>query len=96
MMALAEILALLTGMEYAFTKAPRSMRSIVSSIFLFTQTIGAALGIALSPVSRDPSVLFLYASLGSGMFLTAVVFWIFFHKYDRVEEKVNMLDEGEN
>ena len=55
--ALAEIFASITGLEYAFTKAPASMKSIVMALFLLTTAGGAALGIALSPVAKDPKLL---------------------------------------
>lgn len=55
--ALSEILSSVTGLEYAFTKAPASMKSFVMALFLLTYAGGAALGIALSPVANDPKLL---------------------------------------
>ncbi|KAF7183627.1 hypothetical protein CNMCM7691_003906 [Aspergillus felis] len=95
MTALSEVLAYVAGMEYAYTKAPKSMRSIVSSLFLLTCTIGSMLGITLSPVSKDPKVLIEYASLSGVMLITAVLFLLAFGKYNKVEEKMNMLNSGE-
>ncbi|CRG92415.1 Peptide transporter PTR2 [Talaromyces islandicus] len=94
--ALSELLAFVTGMEYAYTKAPKSMRSIVSSLFLLTCSIGSILGITLSPVSKDPKVLVQYASLSGVMAVTAVCFLFFFQKYDKIEAKMNVLDSGED
>lgn len=54
---LAEIFTSITGFEYAFTKAPPSMKSFVMALFLLTYAGGAALGIALSPVAKDPELL---------------------------------------
>ncbi|GES59675.1 POT peptide transporter [Aspergillus terreus] len=98
MTALSEVLAYVAGMEYAYTKAPKSMRSIVSSIFLLTCTIGSMLGITLSPVSKDPKVLVEYASLSGVMLVTAVLFLLAFGKYNNIEEKMNMLnnDDGDS
>ncbi|EAW14639.1 putative POT oligopeptide transporter [Aspergillus clavatus NRRL 1] len=95
MTALSEVLAYVAGMEYAYTKAPKSMRSIVSSLFLLTCTIGSMLGITLSPVSKDPKVLIEYASLSIVMLLTAVLFLLIFSKYNKIEEKMNMLNSEE-
>lgn len=44
LIALSEIFASITGLEYAFTKAPRNMRSLVMSMFLFTSAVAAAIG----------------------------------------------------
>lgn len=44
LIALSEIFASITGLEYAFTKAPKNMRSLVMGIFLFTSAISSALG----------------------------------------------------
>jgi POT family proton-dependent oligopeptide transporter len=80
-------------MEYAYTKAPKSMRSIVSALFLLTCTIGSTVGITLSPVSVDPKVLVEYASLSITMFATAIVFYFCFRKYNQMEETMNMIGE---
>lgn len=95
MTALSEVLAYVAGMEYAYTKAPKSMRSIVSSLFLLTCTIGSVLGITLSPVSKDPKVLVEYASLSGVMLVTAVLFLLAFGKYNKIEEKMNMLNSDD-
>jgi POT family proton-dependent oligopeptide transporter len=93
LIGLSEFFASLSGMEYAYTKAPTSMRSIVSALFLLTGTIGSTLGITLSTVSVDPKVLVEYASLSITMFVTAVVFYFCFRKYNRMEESMNMIGE---
>lgn len=44
LIAFSEIFASITGLEYAFTKAPKNMRSLVMSVFLFTSALSSALG----------------------------------------------------
>ena len=44
LIALSEILASITGLEYAFTKAPKNMKSLVMSVFLFANAISSAIG----------------------------------------------------
>lgn len=44
LIAFSEIFASITGLEYAFTKAPKNMRSLVMAVFLFTSAIASALG----------------------------------------------------
>ncbi|KAF4185507.1 hypothetical protein CNMCM8927_001334 [Aspergillus lentulus] len=93
LIGLSEFFASLSGMEYAYTKAPRSMRSIVSALFLLTCTIGSTVGVTLSPVSVDPKVLVEYAFLSITMFATAVVFYFCFRRYNQMEESMNMIGE---
>jgi len=44
LIAISEILASITGLEYAFTKAPKNMRSLVMAVFLFMLAISSAIG----------------------------------------------------
>lgn len=61
LIALSEIFASITGLEYAFTKAPPSMKSFVMSIFLLQTAFGNALGIALAPTATDPKLVWMYS-----------------------------------
>lgn len=54
LIAVSEIFASITGLEYAFTKAPKNMRSLVMSCFLFMNAISSALGEAFVTLSEDP------------------------------------------
>lgn len=48
LIAFSEILASITGLEYAFTKAPKNMKSLVMAVFLFTSAVAAAIGEAFN------------------------------------------------
>lgn len=89
---LAEIFISVTGLEYAYTKAPPSMKSFVQSMYLLTNAFGSALSEALLPVLVDPKILWMYAGIGVFTAGTAVVFWLLFHHYDALEEKMYDLD----
>ncbi|MBW0570788.1 hypothetical protein O181_110503, partial [Austropuccinia psidii MF-1] len=52
--ASSEIFASITGLEYAFTLAPKNMRSLVTALFLFQTAISNAIGEAFNPLSSDP------------------------------------------
>ena len=43
-MAIAEVLAIVTGLEFAYSQAPPSMRSMVVAVFYFTAALGNYLG----------------------------------------------------
>lgn len=89
---LSEIFASVTGLEYAFTKAPPSMKSLVTSIFLLQNAFGSALGIALSPTAENPKLVIMYASLAGATVLAGCMFFVLFRKYNKVEEELNQID----
>ena len=79
------------GQEYAYTKAPNSMRSLVQAILMLTVALGAALAIALSPLYRDPTNMILYASLAGLMAFSGYLFMYSFRKYNRKEDDMNRI-----
>ena len=91
-MAVSEILASVTGLEYAFTKAPPSMKSFVMSIFLLQSAFGSALGIALAPFAKDPKMVWMYTGLCIAIIITAWLFWICFKHLNATEESMNVLE----
>lgn len=90
--ALSEIFASITGLEYAYTKAPANMKSFIMSLFLFTNAIGAAIGIALSTVAVDPKLIWMYVGLAVATILTGILFWFCFRSYNKVEDEMNAID----
>ncbi|CAN3482028.1 peptide transporter Ptr2p [Diutina catenulata] len=90
--SLSEIFASITGLEYAYTKAPIRMKSFIMSLFLVTNAFGSAIGIALSPVSKNPKLTWLYTGLAGAAFIAGVLFWVCFKHYNYKEEELNMLE----
>ena len=88
----AEIFISVTGLEYAYTKAPASMKSFVQSLYLFTNAFGSALNETLVPVLVDPKFLWMYTGVSIFAFFTGVVFYAIFRHYDKDEEKMYALD----
>ncbi|KAF1985227.1 PTR2-domain-containing protein [Aulographum hederae CBS 113979] len=91
LIGISEIFASVTGLEYAYTKAPPSMKSFVQSMYLLTNAFGSAIGLALVSVATDPKVLWMYAGLAVSSFIAGCLVWIIFHKYNRTEEEMNAL-----
>jgi proton-dependent oligopeptide transporter, POT family len=91
---LSEIFASITGLEYAYTKAPALMKSFVMSMFLLTNAFGAALGIALSPTATNPKLLWMYTGLAVATFIAGCIFWLLFSRYNKTEDSMNDLDKG--
>lgn len=94
LIAISEILASITALEYAFTKAPRNMRSLVMSVNLFTTAIAAAIGEAFVSLSADPLLVWNYGVMAVLSFIGGTCFWIQFRQLDRDEDKLNMLPVG--
>ncbi|KAF8964521.1 peptide transporter PTR2A [Flammula alnicola] len=94
LIAISEILASITGLEYAFTKAPKNMRSLVMSIFLFMSAVSAALGEAFVSLSADPLLVWNYAVMGVLSFVVGCIFWWSVKDLDAKEDELNNLAEG--
>lgn len=65
LVAVSEIFTSITGLEYAFTKAPKNMRSLVMSVWLFASAISSALGQAFVTLSEDPLLVRLFLAVVS-------------------------------
>lgn len=62
LIAISEILASITTLEYAFSKAPKNMRSLVMSFNLFMSAISAAIGEAFVTLSAGMLPLLFFSS----------------------------------
>lgn len=96
LIAFSEIFASITGLEYAYSKAPVTMKSFIMALFLLTNAFGSALGCAISPVVKDPNFVWMYTGLGIACFTAGCLFWIFFRNYNRTEESMNAMDYTED
>lgn len=88
----SEIFASVTGLEYAYTKAPVSMKSFVQAMFLLTNAFGFALSEAFIPLVGHPTILWMFVGLCGGSFGAGVLFWLIYHKLDAQEDELNSLD----
>lgn len=88
----SEIFASVTGLEYAYTKAPVSMKSFVTSMYLLTSAFGYAICQAFVPLVGDPTIMWMFVGLACGSFGAGIVFYICYHKLDAQEDEMNSLD----
>ncbi|KAI9745050.1 MAG: hypothetical protein M1818_001328 [Claussenomyces sp. TS43310] len=97
LVAAAEIFGFATLFEYSYSKAPKDMKSLVQALSMFASCIASALGMALSTVSTNPEILYLYAALAAAMIMSSLPFWLWFKRYDEIDEELNRLglDEEE-
>jgi proton-dependent oligopeptide transporter, POT family len=92
--AFSEIFTSVVGLEYAFTKAPKNMRSFITGIFWFSNAFSSAIGQAFVPLAIDPHITWLYGSIGIIAFVGGVAFWFTFRKLDAEEARLNALPES--
>lgn len=95
LVAISEIFASVTSLEYAYTKAPKNMRSLVQAVALFTTAISAALGWALLPLSEDPLLVWNYTVPAILAAFGGTMFYIQFRHLDHQEDMLNELPTGQ-
>ncbi|PVI02470.1 peptide transporter PTR2-A [Periconia macrospinosa] len=93
LIGISEIFASVTALEYAYTKAPPSMKSFVQSMFLLTNAFGSAISEALTPVLYDPAIQWLYVGLAVSSVVAGALIWILFHHLNDTEDEMNALDK---
>lgn len=74
LVAVSEILASITGLELAYSKAPENMKSFIMSLFLLTSAGGSFLGILIAPFAKDPYLQWLYLGLAIAACITGFIF----------------------
>ncbi|KAF2252475.1 oligopeptide transporter [Trematosphaeria pertusa] len=62
-LAWAEILAIVSGTELAYSRAPASMKSIVQALFNFFSALGSVFGVGVSFAAYDPNMVIVYGSI---------------------------------
>lgn len=93
LIGISEIFASVTALEYAYTKAPPSMKSFVQSMYLLTNAFGSAISEAFTPVLYDPAILWLYVGLAVASAIAGGLIWILFHHLNEQEDAMNALDK---
>ncbi|EJD54827.1 PTR2-domain-containing protein [Auricularia subglabra TFB-10046 SS5] len=95
LVGIAEIFATLVSNEYAYTKAPKRMKSTVMAFALFMSAISSALNFALTAVNIEQRFTWLFGSFGVVAWITGVIFWLSFRKLDAQELRLNAIGTGE-
>ncbi|KAH7382945.1 POT family-domain-containing protein [Cadophora sp. MPI-SDFR-AT-0126] len=81
----AEVFCCTTGTEYAYNRAPQSMKSLVQAIWLVMAGIGSCLALGLSPLAHDPRLVTLYSVLAAMMAASTILMWLIFGHLDKEE-----------
>ena len=105
LIGLSEIFAGITGLEYAYTKAPSSMKSLgmlswlmysdflVMSIFLFMTAIGSIFELPYAPLAKNPLFIWIFIIVAIIASIAAIVFWFFFKHLNEEDDQLNSLDK---
>ncbi|KAF7290408.1 putative peptide transporter ptr2 [Mycena chlorophos] len=70
-----EIFASVTGLEFAYTRAPANMRSLVMSLYMGTSAVSALLAEAFLGLSADPFLVWNYSIFGVMAALGGASLW---------------------
>lgn len=70
----AEILAIVSGTELAYSRASTSMKSIVQALFAFFSALGSLVGVGVSFAAYDPNMVIVYGSITGLLFFTTFAF----------------------
>lgn len=66
------------------------MKALVVAIFLFANAIGAALGLILTPIIRDPYLIWIWGGPAIFCFAQTVIFWF---RYKHLNDDEFMLPD---
>lgn len=77
-LAVGEILAVVTGMEYAYSQAPQGAKVLVQAVGLLVAAFASGIALSLSVVAHDPNMVVFYGSLTATMAATTIAFWLLF------------------
>jgi dipeptide/tripeptide permease len=73
--AMSECFCQVTGYEIAYARSPKNMKALVMSIFLFMSALSSALAQTVTPFSKDPYLVWVWASPPMALFCLTIIFW---------------------
>ena len=76
LMAVAEIMVSITGLEFAYTQAPPSMKSTIMSFWLLTIAIGDFLTAAVAAANKFSGAMFFYFFVALMLVVTGIFAWV--------------------
>lgn len=95
LVGIGEIFASITSLEYAFTKAPVRMKSVVVAFSQFQVAISSALNFALTPLNAENLFVWLFGSFAIAAWIAGFIFFWSFYELDKAEGQLNQIGVGE-
>lgn len=94
LVGISEIFTNTTSLEYAYSKAPENMRSMIMAFNLAMSAISAALGQAFTPLAGDPNWIWNYGCVSIIAAVGGAAFWWCFKDLDAAEDQLNNLKKS--
>ncbi|KAH6910984.1 peptide transporter PTR2B [Coprinopsis sp. MPI-PUGE-AT-0042] len=94
LIGMSEIFASITSLEYAFTKAPARMKSVVMAFSQFQVALSSAINFTLTAVNAEHHFVWLYASFAICAWVIGTIFFFTFRKLDAREHQLNAIGRG--
>ncbi|GME41663.1 Oligopeptide transporter [Neofusicoccum parvum] len=91
--ALSECFCNVTAYEIAYSRSPKTMKALVMAIFLFMTALSSALAEILSPVIKDPYLIWIWAGPAIALFVQTVIFYF---RYKHIDNDEFMTYEDES
>ena len=92
----SEIMASITSLEYAYTKAPANMKSTVQAVCLFMNAFSSALSQALVALADDPLLEWNYGVVAVLAAAGGILFWLDNRKLDKMEDELNLMPASQH
>ena len=84
----SEIFFQVTLYQYAYEKAPASMKTVVLALSTLASAVGLCIGIGFSALQENPLLTINYIILAAVALLGSVAFFWYFRKCDKDDRKV--------
>jgi POT family proton-dependent oligopeptide transporter len=95
LVGMSEIFASITSLEYAYTKAPVRMKSVVMSISQFQNCLSSAINFALTDANEEPKFMWLFTAFAVTAWVVGTLFFIAFRGLDKREAELNQIGKGQ-
>jgi POT family proton-dependent oligopeptide transporter len=95
LVGIGEIFASITSLEYAFTKAPKRMKSVITAFAQFQTALSAAINFALTALNAENMFGWLFGSFAIAAWIAGFLFFWTFYDLDQEEAVLNQIGVGE-
>jgi POT family proton-dependent oligopeptide transporter len=88
LIAFSEIFASIASIEYSYSHAPESMKSLISAFSLFPNALSSIIGILMAPLAAPEYITGMYIGISVVTIITSGLFWYWFRDYDAIDKQI--------